>query len=71
MTSEAHYAKKTITSWVVGYKVHLSETCEPAEGHLITHVETTSASITDGAVTDAMHQSLSNCPTNILSAQGI
>ena len=38
---DAHYAKKHTTSWV-GYKVHLSETCEPDERHLITDVETTS-----------------------------
>jgi len=30
---DAHYAKKQTTSWV-GYKVHLSETCEPDNLHL-------------------------------------
>ena len=56
---DAHYAKKKTISWV-GYKVHLSETCEPGEIHLITNVATTSAPTTDGDVTDSIHQSLSN-----------
>ena len=56
---DAHYAKKKTTSWV-GYKVHISETCEPGELHLITNVETTAAPVADGNMTDAIHQSLSN-----------
>lgn len=39
---QAHYAKKHTTSWV-GYKVHLTESCEENQLHLITHVETTAA----------------------------
>jgi hypothetical protein len=39
---EAHLAKKRSTSWV-GYKVHLTESCEDDQPHLITHVETTAA----------------------------
>ena len=54
---DAHYAKKKTTSWV-GYKVHLSETCEPGELHLITNVETTSAPVDDGSVTESIHASL-------------
>jgi transposase len=44
---DAHYAKKHTTTWV-GYKAHLTETCEPNQLHLITHVETTSGPIADG-----------------------
>lgn len=54
---DAHYAKKHTTSWV-GYKVHLSETCEPDHLHLITNFETTAAPIADGDVTKAVHTSL-------------
>ncbi|MFK8185261.1 MAG: IS1182 family transposase, partial [Phormidesmis sp.] len=54
---DAHYAKKKTTSWV-GYKVHISETCEPGELHLITNVETTAAPVADGNTTEAIHQSL-------------
>ncbi len=56
---DAHYSKKNTTSWV-GYKVHLSETCEPNSLHLITNVETTAAPIADGDVTEAIHTSLAN-----------
>jgi transposase len=54
---DAHYAKKHTTSWV-GYKVHLSETCEPEAVHLITNVETTAGPVADGDVTETIHQSL-------------
>jgi transposase len=37
---EVRYAKKHTTTWV-GYKVHLTESCEDDAPHLITHVETT------------------------------
>jgi len=56
---DAHYAKKNTTSWV-GYKVHLSETCEPGDLHLITNVETSPAPVADGDMTEAIHQSLNN-----------
>jgi len=42
----------------MGYKVHLSETCEPGELHLITNVETTSATLADGDATDSIHAAL-------------
>ncbi len=44
--TDAHYAVKRQTSWT-GYKVHVTETCEPGAPHLITHVETTPAHIAD------------------------
>ena len=56
---DAHYARKHTTFWV-GYKVHLSETCEPGEVHLITNVETTPGPVADGDVTESIHTSLEN-----------
>jgi transposase len=55
--TDAHYARKYTTSWV-GYKVHLSETCEDDSPHLITHVATTSGPVADGDVTPLVHQAL-------------
>jgi transposase len=54
---EAHYSKKRSTTWV-GYKVHLTETCEKDGPHLITHVETTSAPVSDDARTAFIHEGL-------------
>lgn len=54
---DAHYAKKYTTSWI-GYKVHLTETCESDQLHLITNVETTAAPIADGEVTQRVHAAL-------------
>ena len=54
---EAHLAKKGGTCWV-GYKAHLTETCEEDGPHLITHVETTAAPTADGDVTPRIHQDL-------------
>jgi transposase len=55
--AEAHYARKHTTQWV-GYKVHLTETCEDDLPHLITHVETTIGPAADGAVTPQIHAAL-------------
>jgi transposase len=54
---EARYAKKRTTSWV-GYKVHLTETCEDDAPHLISHVATTAAPVADSDVTPRIHQEL-------------
>ena len=54
---DAHYAKKYTNSWV-GYKVHLTETCEPDAPNLITNVETTAAPIADDALTEQLHSAL-------------
>jgi transposase len=54
---EAHYGHKRTTTWT-GYKVHLTETCDPHAPHLITHVETTSASTTDVTMTAPIHEAL-------------
>ncbi len=54
---EAHYAQKRTTSWV-GYKVHLTETCDDDSPHLITHVETTAAPVADDATVPRIHEAL-------------
>jgi transposase len=54
---EARYGKKSTTTWV-GYKVHLTETCEDEAPHLIVHVATTPAPVADGDVTPAIHEAL-------------
>jgi transposase len=54
---EAHYARKRTTQWV-GYKVHVTETCDEDLPHLITHVETTAGPAADGAATPRIHQAL-------------
>jgi transposase len=55
--AEARYAKKHTTSWV-GYKVHVTETCDDETPHLITHVETTAGPVADGEVTPRIHPAL-------------
>jgi transposase len=54
---EARASKKRSTLWV-GYKVHLTETCDEDTPRLITNVETTPAPVNDIRVTDTVHQSL-------------
>jgi transposase len=54
---DAHYSKKRTTSWV-GFKVHLTETCEKESPHLILHVETTTAPVSDDAMTAPIHEGL-------------
>jgi transposase len=54
---EARYSKKRSTTWV-GYKVHLSETCDKDSPHLITHVATTPAPQADEAMVDPIHADL-------------
>lgn len=52
--AEARWSKKRDTTWV-GYKVHLSETCDDDLPHLITNVETTQATSADNSMTDVIH----------------
>ncbi|MCB0014774.1 MAG: transposase, partial [Anaerolineales bacterium] len=52
-----HYSEKRNVSWM-GYKVHLTETCDDDQVHLITHVETTLATVPDNQVVDAIHEAL-------------
>lgn len=53
--TDAHYGIKRGAGWC-GYKVHLSETCEPGSPHLITNVETTNATVNDTEITATVHQ---------------
>ena len=54
---ESRYCTKRSTEWV-GYKVHLTETCEDNTAHIITHVETSSAVEQDVSVTEHIHAAL-------------
>src|SRR5256885_1942261 len=56
---EARSSRKRDTVWL-GYKVHLTETCDqdPACPHLITHVETTPATLQDSEVLAPIHDHL-------------
>jgi transposase len=55
--TEARYAHKRSTTWV-GYKVHLTETCEQDRPSLITQVHTTEAIRNDNEALPAIHQEL-------------
>lgn len=57
--TEARYGNKRHTSWL-GYKVHLTETCEKKQVHLITNVQTTQAHLSDVDQTESIHQSLAD-----------
>jgi transposase len=54
---EARYSNKRSVTWV-GYKVHLTETCDAEAPHLITHVETTLAPVSDIDRTAPIHEAL-------------
>ena len=54
---QASYGNKRSITWL-GYKVHLTETCDEDSVHLITHVETTQAHITDNDQTQPIHEAL-------------
>jgi transposase len=53
----ARYGKKRGMSWI-GYKAHVTESCETDAPSLITDIRTTSAATPDGSVVPAVHQSL-------------
>ena len=55
--TEARYGSKRHTTWL-GYKVHLTETCEKSQVHLITNVQTTQAHYSDVDQTESIHISL-------------
>jgi transposase len=57
--TDARYANKRSTTWT-GYKVHLTETSDADTPHLITHVETTSAPVSDIDMTAPIHQALAD-----------
>jgi transposase len=54
---EARYSSKRDTTWT-GYKVHLTETCDPDQPHLITQVETTPATTPDWPLAPVIHAAL-------------
>ena len=56
---DAHLARKGDLGWI-GYKVHLTETCEEQMPPLITHVETTAAPTADTDALPAVYQALQN-----------
>ncbi len=56
---DARFSQKRSTAWV-GYKVHLTETCDPDLPRLITNVETTLATTQDSQMTTPLHQALAD-----------
>jgi transposase len=54
---EARWSTKRSVSWV-GYKAHLTETCDDDLPHLIVHVETTPATTPDFGVVPTVHADL-------------
>ncbi|MBA3791757.1 MAG: IS1182 family transposase [Rubrobacter sp.] len=54
---EARYARKYTTSWV-GYRVHLTETCEEGLPNIITDVQTAPGPVADGNATPIIHEAL-------------
>lgn len=56
---EARYAHKRSTTWV-GYKVHMTETCEEGLPHLITNVQTDDAVRNDNTALPQIHRQLAH-----------
>ncbi len=54
---DARWSKKRDTEWS-GYKVHLTETCDADSPDLITHVETTAATVADSTMIPTIHAHL-------------
>jgi transposase len=54
---EARCGGKRELAWI-GYKAHVTESCDDDQPHLITHVETTPGSTTDVEVTASVHAAL-------------
>src|SRR3982751_1787300 len=54
--TDAHYSTKREVNWV-GYKAHLTETCETDRPHLIVNVETTPATTPDDNMIKEVHES--------------
>ncbi len=55
--TDAHLARKRTTKWV-GYKAHLTETCDDGKPHLITHVQTMAAPVADDEAITPAHVAL-------------
>jgi transposase len=56
---DARYAHKRSTTWV-GYKVHVTETCEEELPHLITNVQTEDAVLNDNNALPQIHRQLAH-----------
>ena len=54
---EARFSGKRETTWL-GYKVHLTESCDPGTPHLITHVLSTAATTPDFDAPVVIHEAL-------------
>jgi transposase len=54
---EARYSVKRGMAWV-GYKDHMTETCDDDTPHIITHVETTPATTPDDNMVETIHEAL-------------
>jgi transposase len=63
---EARFSTKRSVEWI-GYKVHLTETCDPTTPHLIVNVETTPATTPDDHMLATVHASLE--PRGLLPAE--
>jgi transposase len=63
---EARYCTRRQMGWV-GYRVHLTETCDPDYPQVITHVKTTLASVQDSQVTSDIQDDLARA--NLLPAE--
>ncbi len=57
--TQARHSNKHDLSWT-GYKVHLTETCEADQPHVITHVHTTEATTQDVSCTAQIQQGLAD-----------
>ena len=55
--ADAYLARKRTTKWI-GYKAHLTETCDDGRPHLITHVQTMAAPVADAEATTPAHNAL-------------
>jgi len=55
--TDAHLGRKRTTKWI-GYKAHLTETCDDGKPHLITHVQTMAAPVADDEATTPAHAAL-------------
>jgi transposase len=56
---DARYAHKRSTTWV-GYKVHVTETCEEEMPHIITNVQTDDAILNDNNALPQIHRQLAH-----------
>ena len=54
---DARYSTKRETKWT-GYRVHVTETCEPDQPHLVVHVASTPATTHDSKLVEAIHADL-------------